>query len=184
MCSEESVALRFTELSLQGAYLVEIEPRADERGFFARTFCEDEFAAAGLLSRFPQASISYNARRGTVRGMHFQAAPHEETKLVRCLAGAVHDVIVDLRPASPTYRRSIGLELSAQNRSALYIPRGVAHGFQSLADDSELLYMIDVNYVAEAARGVRWNDPFIDVSWPDPIEVIADRDASFPDWQP
>jgi dTDP-4-dehydrorhamnose 3,5-epimerase len=184
MCSEESIALRFTELSLQGAYLVEIEPRADERGFFARTFCEDEFAAAGLVSRFPQASISYNARRGTVRGMHFQAAPHEETKLVRCLAGAVHDVIVDLRPASPTYRRSIGLELSAQNRSALYIPRGVAHGFQSLADDSELLYMIDVNYVAEAARGVRWNDPFIDVSWPDPIEVIADRDASFPDWQP
>jgi dTDP-4-dehydrorhamnose 3,5-epimerase len=184
MCSEESVALRFTELSLPGAYLVEIEPRADERGFFARTFCEDEFAAAGLLNRFPQASISYNARRGTVRGMHFQAAPHEETKLVRCLAGAVHDVIVDLRPASPTYRRSIGLELSAQNRSALYIPRGVAHGFQSLADDSELLYMIDVNYVAEAARGVRWNDPFIDVSWPDPIEVIADRDASLPDWQP
>jgi dTDP-4-dehydrorhamnose 3,5-epimerase len=116
--------------------------------------------------------------------MHFQAPPHEETKLVRCLAGAVHDVIVDLRPASPTYRRSIGLELSAQNRSALYIPRGFAHGFQSLADDSELLYMIDVNYVADAARGVRWNDPFIDVSWPDPIEVIADRDNSFPDWQP
>jgi dTDP-4-dehydrorhamnose 3,5-epimerase len=176
--------LRFTELSLQGAYLVEIEPRADERGFFARTFCEDEFAAAGLVSRFPQASVSYNARRGTVRGMHFQAPPHEETKLVRCLAGAVHDVIVDLRPASPTYRRSVGLELSAQNRSALYIPRGFAHGFQSLADDSELLYMIDVNYVADAARGVRWNDPFIDVSWPDPIEVIADRDNSFPDWQP
>jgi dTDP-4-dehydrorhamnose 3,5-epimerase len=175
--------LRFTEL-LQGAYLVEIEPRADERGFFARTFCEDEFAAAGLVSRFPQASVSYNARRGTVRGMHFQAAPHEETKLVRCLAGAVHDIIVDLRPASPTYRRSIGLELSAQNRSALYIPRGFAHGFQSLTDDSELLYMIDVNYVAEAARGVRWNDPFIDVCWPDPIEVIADRDNSFPDWQP
>jgi dTDP-4-dehydrorhamnose 3,5-epimerase len=176
--------LRFTELSLQGAYLIELEPRADERGFFARTFCEDEFAAAGLVSRFPQASVSYNARRGTVRGMHFQAPPHEETKLVRCLAGAVHDVIVDLRPASPTYRRSIGLELSAQKRSALYIPRGFAHGFQSLADDSELLYMIDVNYVADAARGVRWNDPFIDVSWPDPIEVIADRDNSFPDWQP
>ena len=176
--------MRFTELSLPGAYLVEIEQRSDARGFFARTFCEDEFAAAGLVSRFPQASVSYNARRGTVRGMHFQAAPHEETKLVRCLAGSVHDVIVDLRPASPTYRRSIGVELSAQNRSALYIPRGFAHGFQSLADDSELLYMIDVNYVAEAAQGVRWNDPFIDVSWPDPIEVIADRDASFPNWQP
>lgn len=176
--------MRFTELSLKGAYLVEIEPRSDERGFFARTFCEDEFAAAGLVSRFPQASVSFNARRGTVRGMHFQAAPHEETKLVRCLAGVVHDVIVDLRPDSPTYRRSIGLELSAQNRSALYIPKGFAHGFQSLADDSELLYMIDVNYVAKAARGVRWNDPFIDVSWPDPIVVIASRDNSFPDWQP
>ena len=176
--------MQFTELSLSGAYLVDIQPQADERGFFARTFCEHEFAAAGLVSRFPQASVSYNARRGTVRGMHFQAAPHEETKLVRCLVGAVYDVIVDLRPVSPTYRRSIGLELSAQNRSALYIPKGFAHGFQSLMDNSELLYMIDVGYVADAARGVRWNDPFIDVKWPEPIEVIADRDNSFPDWRP
>jgi dTDP-4-dehydrorhamnose 3,5-epimerase len=176
--------LRFTELSLQGAYLVEIEPRNDERGFFARTFCEDEFAAAGLVTRFPQASVSYNARRGTVRGMHFQASPHEETKLVRCLAGAVFDVIVDLRPDSSTYRRSVGVELSAQNRTALYIPKGFAHGFQSLQDDSELLYMIDVGYIADAARGVRWNDPSIDVQWPDPIVVIADKDNGFPDWQP
>lgn len=174
----------FKELSLAGAYLVELEPRADARGFFARTFCEDEFAAAGLVTRFPQASVSYNARRGTVRGMHFQAAPHEETKLVRCLAGAVYDVIVDLRPGSPTYRRSVGVELSAQNRLALYIPKGFAHGFQSLRDDSELLYMIDVGYVAGAARGVRWNDPAIDVQWPVPIEVIADKDNEFPDWQP
>jgi dTDP-4-dehydrorhamnose 3,5-epimerase len=176
--------LLFKELDLIGAYLVDIEPRADDRGFFARTFCEDEFASSGLVTRFPQASISYNARRGTVRGMHFQAAPHEETKLVRCVTGAVYDVIVDVRPNSPTYLRSMGVELSAKNRSALYIPRGFAHGFQTLVDDSELLYMIDVNYVAEAARGVRWNDPSINVNWPDPIEVIADRDASFPDWQP
>ena len=119
----------FKELDLVGAYLVEIEPRADERGFFARTFCENEFAAAGLVTRFPQTSISYNARRGTVRGMHFQAVPHEETKLVRCVTGAVYDVIIDVRSSSPTYLRSIGVELSAKNRSALYIPRGFAHGF-------------------------------------------------------
>lgn len=174
----------FKELDLIGAYLVEIEPRADERGFFARTFCEDEFAAAGLSIRFPQTSISYNARRGTVRGMHFQAAPHEETKLVRCVAGAVYDVIVDVRPGSPTYLRSMGVELSAKNRSALYIPTGFAHGFQTLMDDSELLYMIDVNYVAEAALGVRWNDPSLRVEWPDPIKVISGRDEQFPDWQP
>lgn len=176
--------MRFSELSLPGAHLVELEPHADDRGFFARTFCEDEFATAGLVNRFPQASVSYNARAGTVRGMHFQAAPHEETKLVRCLAGAVYDVIVDLRPTSPTYRRSLGVELSAKNRSALYIPRGFAHGFQSLQDDSELLYLIDVGYVANAARGVRWNDPAIDVTWPLPIKVIADKDSAFADLVP
>jgi dTDP-4-dehydrorhamnose 3,5-epimerase len=174
----------FKPLELTGACLVEIEPRADERGFFARTFCEDEFAAAGLVTRFPQTSVSYNARRGTVRGMHFQAAPHQETKLVRCITGAVYDVIVDVRPDSATYLRSKGVELSAENRSALYIPTGFAHGFQTLADDSELLYMIDVNYVAEAARGVRWNDPSFRVQWPDPIKVISPRDLEFPDWKP
>ena len=176
--------MRFSELSLRGAYLVEIEPRTDERGFFARTFCEAEFGAVGLVNHFPQASISYNKRRGTVRGMHFQASPREETKLVRCLAGAVYDVIVDLRPSSPTYCRWAGVELSANNRSALYIPKGFAHGFQSLLDDSELLYMIDVGYVADAARGVRWNDPSINVRWPNPIEVIADKDNRFADWRP
>jgi dTDP-4-dehydrorhamnose 3,5-epimerase len=175
--------LLFKELDLTGAYLVEIEPRADERGFFARTFCENEFATAGLVTRFPQTSISYNARRGTVRGMHFQATPHEETKLVRCVTGAVYDVIIDIRPNSPTYLRSMGVELSAKNRSALYIPRGFAHGFQTLIDDSELLYMIDVNYVANASRGMRWNDLSIRIEWPDPIEVISDRDKEFPDWQ-
>lgn len=176
--------MRFNELSLRGAFLVDIEPRADGRGFFARTFCEDEFLAAGLVNHFPQASVSYNARRGTVRGMHFQAAPYEETKLVRCLAGAVYDVIVDLRPTSPTYLRSVGVELTAKNRSALYIPKGFAHGFQSLMNDSELLYMIDVSYVASAARGVRWNDPSIHVEWPEAIAVIADKDSAFPDLLP
>jgi dTDP-4-dehydrorhamnose 3,5-epimerase len=184
MYFEGSGRLLFKQLELPGAYLVEIEPRADERGFFARTFCEDEFAATGLATRFRQNSVSYNARRGTVRGMHFQAAPHQEIKLVRCVSGAVYDVIIDVRPGSPTYLRSVGVELSTKNRTALYIPGGFAHGFQTLLDDSELLYMIDVNYVAEAARGVRWNDPLLRLEWPDPIRVISGRDLEFPDWQP
>lgn len=174
----------FEELPLRGAYLVEIEARRDERGFFARTFCEDEFVTAGLVARFPQHSASFNRLRGTVRGMHYQADPHGETKLVRCTAGAVHDLIVDLRPGSRTCGRSFGVELSAGNRTALYIPKGFAHGFQTLQDDSELLYMIDVPYVAEAARGLRWNDPALDVAWPEPVAVISPRDLAFPDWSP
>lgn len=174
--------MRFQQLSLPGAYLVEIDRLEDERGFFARTFCEEEFAKAGLISRFPQASVSYNARRGTVRGMHFQAAPHEETKLVRCITGAVYDIITDLRPSSPAYCRSLGVELSALNRSALYIPKGFAHGFQSLTGDAELLYMIDTTYVPGAARGVRWTDPAFNIAWPAPVTVISERDLAFPDW--
>ncbi len=174
--------MKFRNVGLRGAYLVEIEPRSDERGFFARSFCEAEFAGAGLVSRFPQHSVSFNHRRGTVRGMHFQAEPHGETKVVRCLAGAVNDVIIDLRPESTTYRRSVDVQLSAENRHALYIPRGFAHGFQTLRDDSELLYMIDVAYVADAARGVRWDDPAFEVAWPEPVSVISDRDMAFPDW--
>ena len=173
--------MRFEELPLRGAYRVEIEPHRDERGFFARTFCEDQFARAGLVARFPQHSASFNHHRGTVRGMHFQADPHGETKVVRCTAGAVHDIIVDLRPGSPTYRRSLAVELSIENRTALYIPTGFAHGFQTLRDNSELLYMIDVPYVAEAARGLRWTDPAIDVTWPEPVVVISPRDLAFPD---
>lgn len=174
--------MRFEELSLRGAYLIDIEPRRDERGFFARVFCKEEFAKAGLVASFAQESISYNARRGTVRGMHFQASPREETKLVRCIAGAVYDVIVDLRKESPTYLRWIGVRLDAENRSALYIPKGFAHGFQTLMDATELLYAIDVAYVPGAERGVRSNDPAINVTWPEPVTLVSERDRSYPDW--
>jgi dTDP-4-dehydrorhamnose 3,5-epimerase len=176
------VVLRFRELNISGVFLVEIEPAEDERGFFARTHCEEEFRQTGLVPRFPQSSISFNAQRGTVRGMHFQASPHEETKLVRCVAGAILDVVVDLRPGSATYLQTASVELNTANRFALYIPKDVAHGFQTLADASEVLYMIDVPYAAGSARGMRWNDPACAIEWPLPITVLSERDLSFPDW--
>lgn len=172
----------FHAVSLPGAVLIEIERREDERGFFARTFCEREFAAAGLPTHFPQSNVSFNRTRGTVRGMHFQRAPHEEPKLVRCTRGAIYDQIVDLRPDSTTFRKSFGAELSEENRSALYVPPGFAHGFQTLQDGSEVLYMMGEYYVADAAAGVRWNDPAFNLSWPLPISVISDRDLSYPDF--
>ena len=175
--------MRFEELPLQGALRVEIEPRLDERGLFARTFCEQEFAAAGLPVRYPQMNLSFNHRKGTVRGMHFQLAPHEEPKLVRCTRGAIHDVIIDLRPDAPTYRHSVGTTLTQDNRAALYIPAGFAHGFQTLADDSEVLYLMGDVYVSELARGVRWNDPAFDVQWPLGITVISERDLAYPDFE-
>jgi dTDP-4-dehydrorhamnose 3,5-epimerase len=173
----------FEELALAGAYGVELEQHSDERGFFARTFCEDEFAAKGLINRFGQSSISSNLQRGTVRGMHFNAAPHGETKLVRCTAGAIHDVIIDLRSGSPTYLESIAIELSARNRRALYIPSDFAHGFQTLMDETEVLYMIDRPFTPGAARGLCWNDPAIRVEWPEPITVISQKDLQFPHWR-
>lgn len=175
--------MRFEKLSLKGAYLVKIEAAADERGFFARTFCKDEFAARGLVTGLSQASISFNGRRGTVRGMHFSIAPHIETKLVRCTAGAIYDVIVDLRPDSANYRDAFGIELSASNRQALYVPTGFAHGFQTLKDETEVLYLIDIPYAASTARGIRWNDPAIKIDWPEPITMISERDQQFPDWK-
>jgi dTDP-4-dehydrorhamnose 3,5-epimerase len=176
--------VRFEELALKGAYLIDIDPFADNRGFFARTFCQDEFAARGLVAGFSQASVSFNNRRGTVRGMHYSIAPHAETKLVRCTAGAVYDVIVDLRPGSPTFLDAIGVELSGRNRRAVYIPAGLAHGFQALTDDTEVLYLIDIPYVESSARGIRWNDPAVQIDWPCPITAIAERDEQFPDWKP
>ncbi|WP_020176002.1 dTDP-4-dehydrorhamnose 3,5-epimerase [Methyloferula stellata] len=176
--------MRFEPLAIPGAYVIKIEPYTDDRGFFARTFCAEEFAGQGLVDHFAQTSISFNARRGTIRGMHFSVEPHAETKIVRCTAGAIHDVIVDLRQGSETYLHSAGIELSAQNRRAIYIPAGLAHGFQVLADATEVLYMIDIPFVAAAARGIRWNDPAIEIDWPEPISVISERDLQFPDWKP
>ncbi|MDP4025858.1 dTDP-4-dehydrorhamnose 3,5-epimerase family protein [Methylobacterium sp. NEAU 140] len=167
---------------LPGAYRIGISPHSDTRGFFARTACEETLEARGLVGHFRQSSVSFNHRRGTVRGMHFSIAPHAETKLVRCTMGAIHDVIVDLRVGSPTYLRAVSVELTAGNRAALYIPAGFAHGFQTLLDDTEVLYMIDRTFVADAARGLRWNDPALDVTWPEPVTIIAERDRTYPDW--
>jgi len=174
--------MRFEELTIAGAMLVHIEPRPDDRGFFARTFCVDEFAAQGLPSAAVQSSISYNTRAGTVRGMHFQWPPSQEAKLVRCLRGKLFDVLLDLRPQSPSNLRHQALTLDQDNRAAVFIPAGVAHGFQTLADDTEVLYQMTDYYVAELQSGVRWNDPQFGISWPLQQIVISDRDATCADF--
>ncbi len=176
--------MRFTETRLRGAYIVEAERIADERGFFALTWARNEFVERGLNPDLAQCNLSYNHHKGTVRGMHWQAAPHAETKLVRCTRGGIYDVIVDIRADSPTYLQWVGVELTAENRRALYIPEGCAHGFQTLEDDSEVLYMITEYYTPAAARGMRWDDPAIGLTWPHPISVISARDAEYPDFRP
>jgi dTDP-4-dehydrorhamnose 3,5-epimerase len=172
--------VKFQKSPLAGAYTIEMDRLEDERGFFARSYCAAEFAALGLAAAMPQSSISFNARRGTLRGLHYQAAPHAEAKLVRCTAGAIYDVIVDLRPGSATARRWFGLELSAANRRSLYVPEGFAHGFQTLSDATEVLYMISVPYVPGFERGIRWDDPAVGVAWPAPPTLLSARDAAYP----
>jgi dTDP-4-dehydrorhamnose 3,5-epimerase len=171
----------FTELSLPGAFLIEVEPLADERGFFARTFCSAEFERLGLNPAIAQCSISFNTRRGTLRGMHYQAHPYGESKLVRCTRGAIYDVIVDPRPDSEAYCRWFAVELAADNYRTLYIPEGLAHGFQTLEDNSEVFYQISRPYVPEAVRGVRWDDPAFGIQWPEEPVVISPRDRAFAD---
>lgn len=156
----------------------------DERGVFARTYDRELFAAHGVALEIAQASVSQNARRGTLRGMHLQVAPHEEAKLVRCVAGAVYDVVVDLRAGSPTQLEWLAVELTAERRNALFVPPGLAHGFLTLADDTELEYLISTPYAASAAAGVRWDDPAVGIRWPASPEVISERDAGFPDLEP
>jgi dTDP-4-dehydrorhamnose 3,5-epimerase len=175
--------LIFAPTPLAGAFVVELERREDERGFFARSFCQKEFGEQGLNPRIAQCNVSFNARRGTLRGMHYQAPPHAEAKTVRCTQGAVWDVIVDLRPDSRSFKRWHGVELSAANRRALYVPEGVAHGFQTLAEDSELLYLMSEFYHPDAARGVRWDDPAFRIEWPLPDPHLSERDRSFPLFQ-
>lgn len=174
----------FTELTLSGAYMIEPELHVDERGFFARLWCQEEFAARGLETRLVQCSLSHNRKAGTLRGMHYQVAPYEEVKIVRCTRGAIFDVIIDLRPDSPTSGRHCGVELTALNRKMLYIPRGFAHGFQTLDDDTEVTYQMSEVYHPASARGVRWNDPAFGIAWP-PAEprIIAQRDATYPDFE-
>ena len=170
----------FTESALPGVVLVDIEPKSDERGFFARSYCADEFAAKGLGPPLRQCSVSFNTQRGTLRGLHLQAAPHEEHKLVRCTAGSVFDVIVDVRPDSPRYRRWVSVELTAQNRRAVFIPPGFAHGFVTLSDDAEVYYMISVAHAPASARGFRWSDPAFAIDWPIAPTVISPRDGDYP----
>jgi len=175
----------FTAAPLAGAFVIEPERKADERGFFARTFSADEFRKQGLCAEFVQCSVSFNARAGTLRGMHYQAARHAETKLVRVTQGAIFDVIVDLRPKSKTFKRWFAAELSADNRRALYIPEGFAHGFQTLGDAAEVFYQISPAYVPEAARGVRWDDPAFGIEWPKAgRRILSERDRSYPDFTP
>ncbi len=170
----------FTATQLNDAWLIELEPRRDERGFFARTWCRQELAAQGLDAEIAQESLSHNRHCGTLRGLHFQRSPHEETKIVRCTRGAIFDVVVDLKPRSSTYLRWQGFELTAENRSALYVPKGFAHGFQTLTDDAEVAYQISAFYVPEAAGGFRYDDAAFGIAWPLPVTVISDRDLGWP----
>jgi dTDP-4-dehydrorhamnose 3,5-epimerase len=171
----------FTESKLQGVFIVAPERREDSRGFFARTFCRQEFEAAGLNSNIVQCSVSFNREKGTLRGLHYQDSPHAEVKLVRCTRGVVYDVVVDLRPQSPTFREWIGVGLDLENRLSVYIPKGCAHGFLTLEDSSEVTYQMSEFYHQESARGVRWNDPAFQIDWPGEVNVISERDSSYPD---
>lgn len=176
--------MRVTAMPLAGAFTVEGDEAVDERGSFLRVFCQREFRAHGLPPTFVQTSISRNRLRGTLRGLHFQAAPRAEGKLVRCIRGSLYDVIVDLRPESPSYLRWHAVELHDERDCALYIPPGLAHGFQTLADGTDVLYHITDFYVPELARGVRWNDPAFAVDWPLPVAVMSERDRALPDFRP
>jgi dTDP-4-dehydrorhamnose 3,5-epimerase len=172
--------LKISETSLAGAYVIQPELLTDERGFFARTFCRAEFARLDLDTQIEQCNISFNVKKGTLRGLHYQIAPHAETKIVRCTMGAMYDVVVDLRPGSPTLHQWIAVELNAHNRTMLYIPKGFAHGFQTLADNTEVLYQMSTPYVAEAARGILWDDPLLAVQWPLPSHTISEKDRTYP----
>ena len=174
--------MKFQETKLAGVFELQIEPHSDERGFFARTWCEKEFKDKGLNPALVQCSISLNTRKGTLRGMHYQAAPFPETKVVRCTQGAIYDVVLDLRPASVTFKDWIGVVLSAQKRNMIYVPAGCAHGFLTLENEAEIFYQISEFYHSESARGVRWNDPAFRIHWPDKVEVISERDANYPDF--
>ena len=173
----------FKETKLKGAYVIEINPIEDERGFFARSFCAKEFKEHGLNQNIAQCNISYNEKKGTLRGVHYQAAPHEEAKLVRCTMGAIYDVIIDLRPDSSTFKKWIGVELTKENRRMLYVPEGFAHGFQTLEDHTEVLYQMSEFHHPEWARGVRWNDPTFGIFWPVNVEIISIGDQQYLDFK-
>jgi len=185
----------FTENKLKGSYIIELEKHIDDRGFFARSWCQKEFEEHGLNPRLVQCNISFNSKKGTLRGMHYQAAPYEEAKLIRCVRGSIYDVIVDIRADSATYCQWIGIELSSPrfhlpsstsllpaDYRMLYVPEGFAHGFITLEDDTEVFYQMSEFYAAESARGVRWNDPVFNIQWPSEVKVISDRDMTYPNF--
>jgi dTDP-4-dehydrorhamnose 3,5-epimerase len=172
----------FTETALKGAFILDLERREDERGFFARSWCREEFEAHGLNPALAQCNVSFNRRKGTLRGMHYQAEPFGEAKLVRCTAGALYDVIVDLRPGSPTFKQHIGALLSAANHRMMYVPEGFAHGFQTLEDDTEIFYQMSQFYSPEHARGVRYDDPAFGIEWKIAEPFMSQRDRSYPDF--
>lgn len=174
----------FEPLRIPGACVIRPDKIGDDRGFFARVWCQREFEAQGLCIRVAQANISHSRRKGTLRGMHYQVPPATETKLVRCTRGAIYDVILDLRPGSPTRCEWVGVELTAEDRSMLYVPRGFAHGFQTLTDDAEVFYQVSEFYSPENERGLRYNDPSIGIEWPEEVTVISDKDRSWPDYSP
>lgn len=172
--------MNFNATPLSGLSVIELEPRADERGFFARAFCAREFEQQALATHFVQANLAFNHRRGTLRGLHYLAAPAREPKFIRCIRGAVWDVVVDLRPDSPTYLQHFGVELSADNRRAIYVPEMFAHGYQTLTDDTELLYMVGEYYVPGYERGLRYDDPALNLKWPEPVTAISPKDCAWP----
>jgi dTDP-4-dehydrorhamnose 3,5-epimerase len=175
--------MTFHETRIPGVFEIHLEPRTDERGFFARTWCQKEFEAHGLNPRIAQCNVSYNARKGTLRGMHDQLAPYAEAKLVRCTAGAIFDVAIDLRRQSPAFRQWVGVTLTAENRRMLYVPEGCAHGFLTVQDNTEVSYQMSEFYHPEQARGVRWDDPAFQIAWPAKVEVISERDRTYPDFE-
>jgi dTDP-4-dehydrorhamnose 3,5-epimerase len=173
----------FNETRLAGTFEIHIDPKADERGFFARSWCRQEFENHKLNSNLAQCNISFNARRGTLRGMHYQVSPHAEVKVVRCTRGSIYDVLVDLRPESPSFKRWVGVVLTAEKRNMVYVPEGFAHGFLTLEDNTEVFYQMSEFYNAESARGLRWNDPAFLISWPEKVEVISERDRNYANFE-
>lgn len=175
--------MKFTETPLKGAFVIDLEKREDERGFFARAWCQKEFESHGIYRLPVQANMSYNKKAGTIRGMHYQAAPNQESKLIRCINGAIYDVIIDLRKDSPTYKQWFGIELNAENRTMLFVPEDFAHGFLALKDNSEVMYQVSAFYNFESERIIRYDDPSFDIKWPIEVTVVSDKDITTPNFK-
>jgi dTDP-4-dehydrorhamnose 3,5-epimerase len=175
--------MTFHKTKISGVFEIHLEPKVDERGFFARTWCQEEFERNGLNPKLVQCSVSFSARKGTLRGLHYQEAPFAEAKLVRCTSGSIYDVVLDLRVQSPAFKQWIAVVLTAENRKMVYVPEGCAHGFITLEDESEVLYQMAEFYDAESSRGVRWNDPAFQIAWPEKVNVISERDRTYPDFK-